>query len=198
MTSVVVITAGTSIPSSSRLLGERLGEAAVAALAASGAMAEVTHLELRTLAVDLAHHLATRVPGARLREAFDAVCGADGVIVVTPVFNGSYSGLFKLFFDALDEGAMKARPVLLAATGGTARHSLVIEHALLPLFYYLKATVAPHPVFAATKDWGAEGGKLERRISKASKEFARLVLAGHPAKSDDDFEVTDFTDLLGG
>lgn len=197
MTSIVVVTAGTSIPSSSRLLGERLGEATTAALAASGALATVTHIELRTLAVELANHLATRVPGARLREAFDAVCGADGVIVVTPIFNGSYSGTFKLFFDALDEGAMKARPVLLAATGGTARHSLAIDHAMLPLFYYLKAVVAPHPVFAATKDWGAEGGKLDQRVTRAATEFARLVLAGAPAKGDDDFEVTDFTDLLG-
>lgn len=198
MTSVVVITAGTSVPSSSRMLGERLGDASVAALANSGVPAEVTHIELRTLAVDLANHLATRVPGARLREAFDAVCAADGVIAVTPVFNGSYSGLFKLFFDALDEGAMKGRPILLGATGGTARHSLVVEHAMLPLFYYLKALVAPHPVFAATKDWGTAGGKLERRIDRAAKAFARLVLAGTPAKGDDDFEVTDFSELLGG
>jgi FMN reductase len=197
MTSIVVLTAGTSVPSSSRLLGERLGEATVAALLKLGSPAEVTHIELRTLAVDLANHLATRVPGARLREAFDAVCAADGVIAVTPVFNGSFSGLFKLFFDALDEGAMKGRPVLLAATGGTARHSLVIDHALLPLFFYLKAVVAPHGVFAATKDWGSEGGKLDRRITRATDEFSRLVLAGTPAKSDDDFEVTDFSKLLG-
>ncbi|MFT4110904.1 CE1759 family FMN reductase [Propionicimonas sp.] len=198
MTSIVVITAGTSIPSSSRLLGERLGEASVAALAASGSLGQVTHIELRTLATDLANHLATRVPSARLREAFDAVCGADGVIAVTPVFNGSYSGLFKLFFDALDEGVMKGRPVLLAATGGSARHSLVIDHAMLPLFFYLKAVAAPNPVFAATKDWGTEGGKLERRIAKAAQEFARIVRAGTPAKADDDFEVTDFRELLGG
>lgn len=198
MTSIVVITAGTSIPSSSRMLGEQLGEATVAALVASGVPAEVTHLELRTLAVDLAQHLATRVPSGRLREAFDAVCAADGVIAVTPVFNGSYSGLFKLFFDALDEDAMAGRPVLLGATGGTARHSLVIDHAMLPLFFYLKALVAPHPVFAATKDWGASGGKLDRRITRAAEEFAKLVLAAAPHKQGDDFEVTDFTDLLGG
>lgn len=198
MTSIVVVTAGTSIPSSSRMLGEQLGEATVVSLVASGVPAEVTHLELRTLAVDLAQHLATRVPSVRLREAFDAVCAADGVIAVTPVFNGSYSGLFKLFFDALDEDAMAGRPVLLGATGGTARHSLVIDHAMLPLFFYLKALVAPHPVFAATKDWGASGGKLDHRITRAAEEFAKLVLAAAPHAHGDDFEVTDFTDLLGG
>jgi FMN reductase len=176
MTSIVVVTAGTSIPSSSRMLGERLGEAASAELVKAGALTEVTHLELRTLAADLANQLATRVPSARLREAFDAVCTADGVIAVTPVFNGSYSGLFKLFFDGLDEGVMKGRP----------------------LFFYLKALVAPHAVFAATKDWGTPGGKLDRRIARAAEEFARLVLAATPAKRDDDFEVTDFSELLGG
>ena len=196
MTALVVITAGTGTPSSSRLLGERLADATVASLAEAEATAEVTHLELRTLAVSLANHLATGVPDARLREAFDAFLAADGVIAVTPVFNGSYSGLFKLFFDALDEGALRGRPVLAAATGGSARHSLVIEHAMLPLFYYLKAAIAPHPVFAATKDWGAAGGKLGRRIRTAADAFASMVLAAKPAKSSDEFEVADFSDLL--
>lgn len=203
MTSVLVVTAGTSIPSSSRMLGERLGEATAAAAASDGVRVAVTQLELRTLAVSLAHHLATRVPDARLRAAFDAVRAADGVIAVTPVFNGSYSGLFKMFFDALEEGALAGRPVLLAATGGTARHSLVIEHAMLPLFFYLKAVVAPHPVFAATKDWASPGGKLEKRIARAADAFARLVGTGRPdaatlrpAGGGDDLEVVDFADLL--
>jgi FMN reductase len=198
MTRIVVISAGTSVPSSSRMLGERLGEATAGALEAAGAPAEVTQIELRTLAVDLAHHMATRVPGARLREAFESVARADGVIAVTPVFNGSYSGLFKLFFDALDESVLRDRPVLLGATGGTARHSLVIEHAMLPLFYYLKARVAPNPVFAATKDWGSASGKLDRRITRAAEGFVPLVLAAPPPSSDDELEVVDFTDLLGG
>ena len=196
MTRVVVVTAGTGNPSSSRLLGERLADATVTALLEAGVPAEVHHIELRTIAVDLANQLTTRLPSAALREAFDAVRGADGVITVTPVFNASYSGLFKLFFDALDEGAMKGRPVLLGATGGTARHSLAIEHAMLPLFYYLKAPVAPHPVFAATKDWGTAGGKLEKRIRRAAGGFAQQVLGANPGKGGDDFEVVDFVELL--
>lgn len=196
MMKLVVLTAGTGNPSSSRLLGERLADASVAALLELGIPAEVDHIELRTLAVELANHLATRLPGQALRAAFDAVCAADGVIAVTPVFNGSYSGLFKLFFDALDEGAMTGRPVLLGATGGTARHSLVIEHAMLPLFYYLKAPVATHPVFAATKDWGTAGGKLDRRVRRAAEAFAQLVRGAAPGKGGDDFEVVDFTELL--
>lgn len=196
MTKLVVLTAGLANPSSSRLLGERLAEASVAALLAGGVPAEVTHIEMRTLAVELANHLVTRLPGRALRAAFDTVCAADGVIAVTPVFNASYSGLFKMFFDALDEGAMTDRPVLLGATGGTARHSLMIEHAMLPLFYYLKALVAPHPVFAATKDWGTSGGKLDRRVARAADAFAELVKGANPGKGGDDFEVVDFADLL--
>lgn len=198
MTSIVLVTAGHGTPSSSRLLGERLADATVAELARAGGAAEVTHLELRTLAADLANHVATRIPSARLREAFEAVRSADGVIAVTPIYNGSYSGLFKLFFDSLDEGALAGRPVLMAATGGTARHSLAIDHAMLPMFYYLKALPAPHPVFAATKDWGTTGGKLERRTARAAQAFARLVLSAGPAKPSDEFEVTDFSDLLPG
>ncbi len=79
---------------------------------------------------------------------------ADAVIAVTPVFSASYSGLFKSFFDVLDEDALDGKPVLIGATGGTARHSLVLEHALRPLFAYLRATVVPTAVFAATEDFG--------------------------------------------
>ena len=205
MTRLVLVTAGTGNPSASRLLGERLAAATVAALTTRAAgrapLAEapvVTHLELRTLAVDLAQALITRLPSAVLRQAFDAVRAADGLIAVSPVFNGSYSGLFKLFFDALDEGTMAGRPVLLAATGGTARHSLMIDHAMLPMFHYLKARIAPHGVFAATKDWGDAESKLNGRITRAAEEFASLVLAGSPAKDADEFAVPDFEDLLRG
>lgn len=190
---LVVITAGTSIPSSTRLLGERLGEATVAELRTLGVPTEVVHLELRLLASELANHLVTRVPGSKLAAAFAEVNQAAAVIVVTPVFNGAYSGLFKMFFDALEETVLHSKPVLLAATGGTARHSLVIEHSLLPLFFYLKAVVAPHSVFAATKDWGA--AKLDRRISTAAAAFADLIRRTPVADAAD--EVADFTDLLG-
>lgn len=205
MTRLVLVTAGTGTPSASRLLGERLAAATVEALASAGTSGpgpveapEVIHVELRTLAVDLAQALVTRVPSPALRRAFDAVKSADGVIAVSPVFNGSYSGLYKLFFDVLDEGAMAGRPVLMAAAGGTARHSLMIDHAMLPMFHYLKATVAPHGVFAATRDWGESDAKLGSRIRRAAGAFAALVLASSPPKDVDDLQVTDFEDLLRG
>ena len=196
MTRIVVITAGFSTPSSSQQLGERLASATTAALAGP---VEVTHVRVRELASDLAGYMATRIASPALRDALDAVGTASGVIAVTPVLNGSYSGLFKMFFDALDEGAMKGRPVLMAAAGGTARHSLVIDHAMLPLFHYLKAAVTPTGVFAATADWGDSAGQLRSRIESAGREFAQLV-AEHPgAPAHDEFGGDiDFADLLRG
>ena len=109
--------------------------------------------------------------------------GADGLIVVTPIFNASYSGLFKSFFDVLDADALAGKPVLIGATGGTARHSLALEHALRPLFAYLRAVVVPTAVFAATEDWGTggDGQRARDRIDRAAGELAELVGDRAPA-----------------
>ena len=112
-------------------------------------------IELRDLAVDIANHLVTGFPAQALDEAIDAVAEADGLIVVTPVFTASYSGLFKSFFDLIDKDALTGKPVLIAATGGTARHSLVLEHALRPLFSYLRAIVVPTPACTRRRRTGA-------------------------------------------
>ena len=95
---------------------------------------------------------------------------------MTPVFAASYSGLFKTFFDVLENGALDGTPVLVAATAGTARHSLVLEHALRPLFAYLHAVVVPTGVFAATDDFGdTSDGSLDDRIRRAAGELAALA-----------------------
>jgi FMN reductase len=101
------------------------------------------------------------------------------------VFTASYSGLFKSFFDLIDPDALTGKPVLVAATGGTARHSLVLEHALRPLFAYLRAAVVPTAVYAASEDWGSGGDEytegLPARIRRAGGELATLV-AARPAE----------------
>jgi len=174
MTSIVVVSAGLSVPSSTRLLADRLAAASDAALG----QAEVTYVELRDLAHDLTDNLLTGFPSPRLAEAVEAVRRADGLVAVTPVFSASYSGLFKTFFDVLEPGILDGKPVLVAATAGTARHSLVLEHALRPLFSYLHAVVVPTGVFAATDDFGDAG--LDTRIARAAAELAVLV-GGTPA-----------------
>ncbi|MBG0853357.1 FMN reductase [Streptomyces spinoverrucosus] len=165
---LVVVSAGLSVPSSTRLLGDRLAKAT-----AGRVPADVEVVELRELAVEIAHNFTNGFPGRALSAAIDAVTGADGLIVVTPVFSASYSGLFKSFFDVIDPEALVGKPVLIAATGGSARHSLVLEHALRPLFSYLRAVVVPTAVYAASEDWGAQG--LDGRIERAAGELAGLM-----------------------
>ena len=80
-----------------------------------------------------------------------------------------------MFFDALDPDGLTGTPVLVAATAGTARHSLVLDHAMRPLFAYLRAVVVPTGVFAATEDFGSHG--LSDRITRAASELAAAVLS---------------------
>ncbi|WP_329338272.1 FMN reductase [Streptomyces sp. NBC_01352] len=176
---LVVVSAGLSVPSSTRLLGDRL-----AAAVGRDLPVEVQVVELRDLAVEIAHNFTSGFPGKKLSAAIDAVTGADGLVVVTPVFSASYSGLFKSFFDVIDKDALAGLPVLIAATGGTARHSLVLDHALRPLFAHLRAVVVPTGVYAASEDWGAEG--LDGRIERAAGELAALMTGMSAARPDKD------------
>ena len=192
MKRIAVVTAGLGQPSSSRLLADRLA-------AASGLPADT--FELRDTAHDVVNHLLTGFPSGKLQAVLDTVAGADGLIAVTATFNASYNGLFKSFFDVFGEGALAGKPVLLGATGGTARHSLVLEHAMRPLFSYLRAVVAPTAVFAASEDWAGPsasvGGALRTRIDRAGREFADLVQRSERTPAADPFALTtNFEDLL--
>ncbi|MGI5439031.1 FMN reductase [Streptomyces shenzhenensis] len=193
---LVAVSAGLSTPSSTRLLADRLAEAAGGELATRGLDLETEVVELRELAVPVANNLVTGFPPSPLAAAIDSVTGAAGLIAVTPVFTASYSGLFKSFFDLIDPAALTGKPVLIAATGGTARHSLVLEHALRPLFSYLRAAVVPTAVYAASEDWGSGGDAytdgLPGRIRRAGGELAALMAArpAGPASEDPEDDVT--------
>jgi FMN reductase len=182
--SIVVVTAGLGQPSSTRLLGDRLAAAAERHLADAGIPARITTVELREHAQDLVNHLLTGFPKPSLQAVIDEVLGADGLISVSPIFSASYSGLFKLFFDVIERDGLAGVPTLLAATGGTARHSLALEHALRPLFAYLNAATVPTGVYAAAEDWGKAGVSADRglaeRIDRAAAELARAVAAREP------------------
>jgi FMN reductase len=176
---LAVVSAGLSVPSSTRLLADRLAEAVRRQLAEDGREVEIQIVELRDLAVDIANNLVTGFPARALARALETVAAADGLIAVTPVFSASYSGLFKSFFDVIDPDALTGKPVLAAATGGTARHSLALEYALRPLFAYLHAVVVPTAVYAASEDWGGNGDPLTdtlpTRIARAAGELAELM-----------------------
>jgi FMN reductase len=201
---IVIVAAGLSQPSSTRLLGDRLAEATKRSLAEQGTTATIEVIELREQAQDLVNHLLTGFPSPRLRAVIDRITGADGLIAVSPIFNASYSGLFKLFFDVIERDGLAGKPVLLGATGGTVRHSLALDHAMRPLFAYLDAAVVPTAVFAATEDWGhggsaADAGLVER-IDRAARELATaIVRAGPAAAASDPFaDPVPFEQLLGG
>lgn len=186
---VVVVSAGLREPSSTSLLGQRLAAAVTAGLAERGEQAEVTVVELRTLGPEIMQAMTSFAPQT-LRDAFDAVAAADGVIALTPLFNTSYSGLFKSFFDVLPEGHLAGTPVLLGATGETPRHSLALDYAVRPMFTYLHAEVLTTTVFAATDDWGAQDDAvrpLPERITRAGREFAAALARREPAAARDEF-----------
>jgi FMN reductase len=202
MRRLAVVSAGLSQPSSSRLLADRLAAATHRFLNDRGEQVEVEVVELRDMAHDLANALLTGFPAGALREAVAQVVGADGVIAVTPIFNASYSGLFKSFFDVLEPGALTGTPVLLGATGGTARHSLALDHAMRPLFAYLQSVVVPTGVYAASEDWGATadaGPGLGDRIDRAAAQLASLVVQAPTRRTPDPYaDAPSFESLLTG
>ncbi len=212
---IAVVTAGLSNPSSTRMLADRLAGAAVTALRETRTAAEpdgieaaVDVFELRDYAHDITDNLLTGFAPPALEAMVNAVVSADALIVVTPIFSTSYSGLFKSFVDILDPDALAGVPVLLGANAGTARHSLAIDYALRPLFTYLHANPVPTGVFAASSDWGASAddvAPLGARVERGARELAAVVAARQPARDEDPYdpaaylgEGRSFGHLLGG
>jgi len=192
MRTLVVVSAGLTVPSSTRLLADRL-----AAAVGGQTPVAVSVVELRDLAGDIANNFVTGFASPRLASALSTVAGADGLIAVTPIFTASYSGLFKSFFDVLDQEALAGKPVLIAATGGTARHSLALEHALRPMFTYLRAVVAPTAVYAASEDWASSGSDdLAHRIARAAGELAELMEGRPPVAPSAEETVIPFAQQL--
>ncbi len=172
---IMVVSAGLGVPSSSRMLADQLSDALLAELASSNRPVGIDAVELRDHAVDIANNFITGYPAPALAAVIDRLTCADALIVVSPVFSGSYSGLLKSFFDVLDPTALEQMPVLMGATGGSARHALMLEHAMRPLFSYLRAVVVPTAVYASSEDWGSgpdSGQPLEQRIGRAARELA--------------------------
>lgn len=202
MTKLAVVSGGLREPSSTRLLADRIGQAVQAEMSRAGEEVTSSVVELRRVGRPIMDAMLTGFATPELEEVFEQVAAADGLIAVTPAFNASFSGLFKSFFDVLPEGTLSDMPVLIAATGGTERHSLVLEHALRPMFSYLHAVVSPTGVYAATDDFGANDGTagLSERIAKAAADFTRLVRSCGPRTRRDTFaeELSEMQRLLGG
>ncbi|NNG19214.1 oxidoreductase [Naumannella sp. ID2617S] len=202
---ITVVSAGLRSPSSTRLLADQLA----AAVTGQSGDVEIRHVEVRDHAHAIVDALLTGFPSGELKAALDSVVAADALIVVTPTFQATFAGLFKSFVDLIEADSLRGTPVLLAATGGTERHSLVIDQALRPLFAYLGAVSTPTGVYAATADFGGPyAAILASRVDRAARELVTLgglaSTAGESVGSvrrtpvDEFDEVTPFETLLAG
>jgi FMN reductase len=183
MSRIVAISAGLSESSSTTRLAHRIGEA-VAQADPAGSYEVIT---LREMAGQIAEANVVGFAAPRLQAVIDQVVAADAVVLVSPTYQGSFSGLWKSFIDALDSDALIGKPVLLAATGGTSRHSLVVDHAMRPVLAYLQAFVVPTGVFASPHDWGGEGAdSLAARVDRAVGELMSVLSGSGTGRTRDD------------
>jgi FMN reductase len=173
---LAVVSAGIGDPSSTRLLADRTAERATALAASRGAAVTVSVIDLREVAAGISTALVSQLITAKLQKAITVLGEADGVIAAAPVYKAGPSGLFTSFFHILDNDLLIAKPVVLAATAGTARHALVVDDQMRPLFAYLRAMTVPTSLFAAPEDWGDPA--LNRRIDRAARELVLLMESG--------------------
>ena len=170
---LAVVSAGTGDPSSTRLLADRTAERVRTLAKYHGHELIVTTIELRELATDISSALVTQLVTPGLKQAVTVLAEADAIIVATPVYKAAPSGLLTSFLDVLDNDLLIAKPVILAATAGTARHALVADDQLRPLFAYLRTMTVPTSLFAAQEDWIDPA--LSTRIDRAALELVLLT-----------------------
>jgi FMN reductase len=167
---LVAVSGGLQRPSRSAVLAEHLLD-----LIAGNIPCERRLVELGQLAPQLAGAVwRSQLPDTVERE-LAAVEQADVLVVATPVFRGSYTGLFKHFFDFIDQDALIDKPVLLCATGGSERHALVIDHQLRPLFSFFQARTLPLGVYATDKDFADYRVRDEALIQRARLAVQRAL-----------------------
>jgi FMN reductase len=173
---LAVVSAGTSDPSSTRLLADRIASRVAALAARRGHTVQVSVIELRELAADIASALTSQLITPKLEQAIAVLREADGIVASTPVYKAGPSGLFTSFFHVLDNDLLIGKPVVLAATAGTARHALVADDQMRPLFAFLRTLAVPTSVFAAPEDWSDPA--LASRADRAAFELVLLMESG--------------------
>jgi len=181
---LVVISAGTGDPSATRLLADRTADRVRALAAEHGNEVTTSVIELREIAADITTALTSQLTTPKLQRAITALGEADGVIAATPVYQAGPSGLFTSFFHALDDDLLIAKPVVLAATAGTARHALVVDGQMRPALAFLRTLTVPTSLFAAPEDWSDDA--LATRIDRAALELVLLMESGFARKVRDE------------
>ena len=181
---LAVVSAGTSDPSATRLLADRTAERVAALAARHGNAVTVSAIDLREVSADISTALVSQLITPKLQQAIGTLAEADGIIAATPVYGAGPSGLFTSFLQVLDNDLLIAKPVVLAATAGTARHALVADDQMRPLFAYLRTMTVPTSLFAAPEDWSDPA--LATRIDRAALELVLLMESGFARKIKDE------------
>lgn len=169
-------------PSRTAHLVERIGAAI-----AGAANVEVDYIDLADAAPVLFRALRADQLDKAGRAIIDAVEAADVLVVGSPVYRASYTGALKHLFDLVDFRALQGRRVILAATGGTPLHGLMLEHQFRPLFGFFGAVTVPTTVYAVEADfteYALSSPAVEARIKRAVAELFDLLPAATRAAGD--------------
>jgi len=173
---LAVVSAGTSDPSTTTMLANRVADKAAQIATQQGIELRIRFVDLRALAEDITTALVTQHVSPALQSASDIMRDADAVVASTPVYKAGASGLFTAFFQVLDNDLLIGTPVVLGATAGSPRHALVIDDQLRGLFAYLRTITVPTGLFAAPDDWTSR--EFGARIERAATELMALVSGG--------------------
>ncbi|GLK90354.1 FMN reductase [Pseudomonas turukhanskensis] len=178
----VIAIAGSSYrPSRTLVLAEELLAQLTRQLTADGRKVNGQLIELGSIARDVGGAMSRSELPPEVEAQLQAIENADLLIVASPVYRGSYPGLLKHLFDLVEMNALIDTPVLLAATGGSERHALVIDHQLRPLFSFFQALTLPIGVYASESDFSnyqVSNDLLKARIQLAVERAAPLFANG--------------------
>ncbi|WP_269928835.1 CE1759 family FMN reductase [Kocuria massiliensis] len=176
---VSIITGGLALHSYSAQLADRFKDAVKAEGSHRGVDVSIRTHHLSQYCYEIADFISNGYPEGELEALLAEVQGADGIITVSPTFQASYSGLFKSFWDLVSTDDLAGTPLMLGATGGSARQSMVLDYAMRPLFTFLHADVVPTGVYATPTDLSA-AETLRERVSAAAREFLDRAQARGP------------------
>ncbi len=178
---IVAVAGSWQSPSKTRALTDAVVEAI-----AGQRSSDITKIDLAEVGTEIAALKNIKAGSSEIQSLFSSVEQSDLLIVGSPVFKASYTGLFKHFFDLLDPSALAGKPVVLTATGGSHHHALVLEHHFRPLFGFFRAQTLPTAVYAVESDFHdgvLVNESIKERIGRAAAEAVR-VLDGRVTSSD--------------
>lgn len=169
---IVGFSGNTTRPSSTRRFAETVTEALAKRVGLGHIVLDVEELGLSLLS---ARSVADLDPHAR--RLVETIIDAEALVIGSPTYKGSYTGLFKHVIDLLDPADLRGKPVLLTATGGGDRHSLMVEHQLRPLFAFFEAFVTPTAIYASSRDFaeGVPSPSVTARVDQAINEASLLL-----------------------